>query len=69
MTYKEKKRWFWFIIDTIITIIVAYRIGYHYGVRDATQEVSDELLVACEQAIDRQEMQCEEEKAEILAQF
>lgn len=52
MTYKEKKRWFWFIIDTIITVIVAYRIGYHYGVRDATQEVSDELLEYCELKID-----------------
>lgn len=52
MTYKEKKRWFWFIIDTIVTIIVAYRIGYHYGVRDATQDVSDELLECCESKID-----------------
>jgi len=52
MTYKEKKRWFWFIIDTIITIIVAYRIGYYYGVIDATQEVSDELLEYCESKID-----------------
>ena len=52
MTYKEKKRWFWFIIDTIVTVIVAYRVGYHYGVRDATQETSDELLEYCESKID-----------------
>jgi hypothetical protein len=69
MTYKKKKRVLRTAIIIVITAIACYRIGYHYGVRDATQEVSDELLVACEQAIDRHDAQCEEEKAEILAQF
>lgn len=52
MTYKEKKRVLRTIIMIIITAIACYKIGYHYGVRDATQEVSDELLEYCELKID-----------------
>lgn len=52
MTYKEKKRVLRTIIMVIITAIACYKIGYHYGVRDATQEVSDELLEYCENAIE-----------------
>lgn len=52
MTYKEKKRVLRTIIMLIITAIACYKIGYHYGVRDATQEVSDELLEYCELKID-----------------
>lgn len=52
MTYKEKKRVLRTIIMIIITAIACYKIGYHYGVRDATQETSDELLEYCESKID-----------------
>ena len=52
MTYKEKKRVLRTIIMIVITAIACYKIGYHYGVRDATQEVSDELLEYCELKID-----------------
>ena len=52
MIYREKKRVLRTIIIAIVLAIACYKIGYHYGVRDATQEVSDELLEYCESKID-----------------
>jgi hypothetical protein len=52
MTYREKKRVFRITIAAIVLAIACYKIGYRFGVRDATQEVSDELLEYCESKID-----------------
>ena len=38
-------------------------------VAQVMQNTSDELLVACESAIDREIKKCEQEKADIMAQF
>ena len=52
MTYKEKKRTVNIIIAVITAVFIGYKIGYHYGVIDATQETSDKLLEYCENTIE-----------------
>ena len=52
MTYKEKKRIINVIIAVLTAVFIGYKIGYHYGTIDATQQTSDELLEYCENAIE-----------------
>lgn len=56
------------IISTCwMAIKCAYGIGYRNGTLDATQETSDDLLVACEQRLDQMEDICTDAIADAVA--